>query len=477
MLTLDVTWLSSAYEATVDDEAEWPPHPARAFCALVSVAEPGSADDEALRWLEALPPPVVQAPPARSGQRHAYVVTNAFEGKDKHQTHLGRISGNRVWTRSLPARPIARFVWPSAEPSTDVLARLDRLARRVPYLGRSTSPTLLSFASVQPPEDPLLESFEPDRQGRGRLRTPHAGYLAQLRSAFDDPLSDRAPARTIPYRGPRDARMVPAVRPADAAWPHLVILGFDPGLSIDGRHALALASAFKAALLSRLGKPRPPVDDWAPVPPEALELLHGHYEHRGDARRQCAVVALPFVGHPRASGNLLGVGVAISPHLETGTLGPLLRLMGFDRDPEDGPRLAELRLGGLGSVTLRRPDGRRTLEPGRWTGPARRWETVLPIVLDRFPRRSYGLADAVADGCQWAGLERPERVDLLPASPVAGAPYMAKSEWRRHGGPPRPAVHARLHFSRPVRGPVLIGQLRHLGLGLCLPAGATRTTP
>ncbi|MGH9153932.1 MAG: type I-G CRISPR-associated protein Csb2, partial [Acidimicrobiales bacterium] len=108
----------------------------------------------------------------------------------------------------------------------------------------------------------------------------------------------------------------------------------------------------------------------------------------------------------------------------------------------------------------------------RWTGPARRWDTVLPIVADRFPRRSYSLADAVADGCQFAGLDRPERVDVRPASVVAGAPHVRIPEGTRSAGARRPLVHASIHFAREVTGPVVVGNLRHLGLGLCAPAAA-----
>jgi CRISPR-associated protein Csb2 len=474
MLALNVTWLVSAYEATVAGEPEWPPHPARAFCALVSVADEGSGDDEALRWLEALPPPVVHAPPARVARREAFVVTNVVNSNDSHQTYPGRTSGTRTWTRSLPTRPLARFVWPAAEPDPTLLSRLQALARRVPYLGRSTSPALLNFLTDLPAEDPEFLIFEPDAQGRRRLRTPRIGYLSQLRSAFADPLSDRVTAQATPYRGPGDARPTRGVRSANPAWTHLITLGFEAGVVIDGRHALALASAFKAALLSRLGKPLP-TDNWGPLPPETLQLLHGHYNHDTDPRRQCAVVALPFVGHPHATGDLLGVGIAISPDLETGTLTSLLRLLGFDRDPKDGPRLGTLRLGGLGPLALRRADGRRTLDPVRWTGPATIWETVLPIVLDRFPRRNYGLADAVGDGCMWAGLDRPDRVDVLAVSPVAGAPHVAKPQRRPEEGPSRPLVHARLHFSRPIHGPVLVGHFRNLGLGLCIPASTAKS--
>lgn len=469
MLALDVTWLTAAYEATVDDTAEWPPHPARAFCALVWAADPGSADDDALRWLEALPPPVVQAPAAWSGQRQAFVPTNKVEPKDTHQVYVGRTSGLQTWHRSFPGRRHARFVWADAQAPPGALECLDGLARRVPYLGRATSPALLAFSARSPGDDPAVVTFEPDLSGHRRLRTPHAGYLARLRAAFES--QDRPPAAVVTaYRGSNQARQIPSVPGGPAAWTNLVTLGVGPGQPVDGREAAALASAFKAAVLARLGKPRP-TDDWPALSPDALALLHGHYDHRVDRRRQCAFLPLPYVGSEFATGNVMGVGLAVSPDLEAGVLNPLLRLLGLDRPagngPGEGPRLDSVRLPGGRTVCLEAADGRATIRAGRWTEASRGWDTVLPVVLDRYPRRRYGLADAVADGCEFAGFDRPEMVEILPRSRVAAAPHVRLVA----GGqaPNRPLVHASVRFARPVKGPVVIGHLRHIGLGLCLP--------
>ncbi|MGH9157180.1 MAG: type I-G CRISPR-associated protein Csb2 [Acidimicrobiales bacterium] len=461
MLVLDVSWLTAAYEAEIDGRAEWPPHPARAFAALVSVAEAGSADDDALRWFEGQPPPVVRAPPAAPSQRRAFVVTNTVESSGGHQTYLGRTSGGRSWHRSLPSSPAVRFVWPDADPEPQLLAQLDDLARRVPYLGRSTSPALLAFSATEPPLDDSFRTYTPDPSGSERLRSPRRGLLDQLREAFADPFSDRPLVRPTTYRGPNDAAPVAVDGPiGNRAWSHLVTLSIDGG-GVDGRQAVVVAAAFKRALLSRMGDG---------LPPDSLQLLHGHYDHRVDNRRQCAVVALPFVGNRHATGAVLGLGVAVSVNLEAEVFTSLLRLLGFDRPPEEAPRLSQLRVGPHLTVTLGRAASHWTVDPGRWVRAARRWDTVFPIVLDRYPRRSYTAADAVADGCEWAGFDRPVRVDVWPSSRVAGAPHVSSAALRRPDEPPRPAVHATLHFARPVCGPVIVGHLRHCGLGLCVPA-------
>lgn len=469
MLVLEVLLLGRSYEASLDTgEPEWPPHPARVFSALVSVAETGTADDAALQWLESLPPPVLHAPPASPARRQAFVVTNAIEPKGGHQVHLGRTSGSRTWSRSLPASSTSWLVWPSAEPPPELLARLEILARKVPYLGRSTSPALLSF-STELPAGACDPTYEPHVEGSQRLRVTHPGLLVELRAAFADPALERPRASWASYRAPADEHPVSSSPPAPPAYPHLITLGFQPGVALDGRHSMAVAAAFKAALRSRLEKPRAPEDDWSPLAGEALALVHGHYDHRIDPRRQCSVLALPVVGHEHAHGDLLGVAVAVSADLDPQVLGPLLRLFGLDREPGAGPRLSKLVVPGLGSFALQRPDGRRTLDPERWTAPATTWRSVLPIVLDRFPRRRYSPADVIADGCVWAGLDRPRQVEVHPAPRVSGAPHLTPRDRRRPEGPTPPAFHATLHFSRLQSGPVIVGHLRHLGLGLCLP--------
>lgn len=85
MLAIRVDFLTGRYVATAyndRDRAEWPPHPARFFSALVeawATAEPASGAGEeermALRWLEMQPAPSIAASPlADIGERPAVTV-------------------------------------------------------------------------------------------------------------------------------------------------------------------------------------------------------------------------------------------------------------------------------------------------------------------------------------------------------------------------------------------------------------------
>lgn len=460
MLTATVTWLDPVYEAALDGEAEWPPHPGRLFCALVSASR-GEGDDEALRWLERQPPPEVHAPAswtASEGQT-AYVPTNQVS--ETKSNRVARVSGARTWYRTLLCRPTASFCW-SGEPEDHVLRGLDRLARRVPFLGRSTSQCMVSFTKEPPADTPETTRFLPSPRGRQRLRIAYRGHLDALRDAYDASDPARTADRWAFYESARQEGGLTADtgrvgdrealgRPdRQGAYEDLLVRAFPAGVHLDGRQVLRVATAFKAALLSRLGRGHGR---------DELALLHGHHD---GTRRQCAFLALPFVGNAHATGGILGVGLAVSREVPA----PVLRsLIAFLDEREGG--LDELEVPGLARVPLGQPDGRMTLRPERWTRPSRTWASVLPVALDRYPDDAAELEAVVRLGCRFAGYPEPVEVEVLTSSVVAGACRLRGADLRRRRDPPSPAVHVRLSFSEAVPGPVVLGRLRHLGLGLC----------
>lgn len=188
-LNIDIELISGRYEAAGAgdrDVAEWPPHPARVFCALVASAR-SETDREALRWLERLPAPVVQASPtSRPDVRASYVVTNVVKASGGSQFHPARTNALKARHSTVPGSLRVRVAWPDANAEQSTVAVLDALARRVPYLGRSTGVAALSvtvgseLGSTGLPEG--LQQFEPTPVGtRGAgLRVPYPGYLELL---------------------------------------------------------------------------------------------------------------------------------------------------------------------------------------------------------------------------------------------------------------------------------------------------------
>jgi CRISPR-associated protein Csb2 len=250
------------------------------------------------------------------------------------------------------------------------------------------------------------------------------------------------------------------------------------GPYLPGTSAVGLARAVRKVLLSFAGEPIP-------------ELLSGHTpDGRPTTAPHLAVLPLPFVGHPQATGAILGVALVMPNGAADEERKAVYRAIAAWEasarlEDEDAPAVP-VNLGASGQLMLERTEwgtSLSSLRPSTWCGPGATWSSVTPVALDRNPgdlrsRDPEVLAAAVAaaqgsirSACQRIGLPEPANVDILPAAPLAGA---AKARQF----PPYPGVegrvqrvltHARITFDREVRGPVLLGAGRFVGLGLFRP--------
>jgi len=249
----------------------------------------------------------------------------------------------------------------------------------------------------------------------------------------------------------------------------------DAGGEAPGLIAFAhVAKAARDALLAFTRNPAP-------------EVLSGHgADGNPSTRPHLAVVPLADVGWMHSTGRLLGFAFVLPRVLErdraaSDRQAALEAMVRFARSREPEP--AGLRLGRLGLWLVARTGlgALRSLDPSRYVGPARRWATVTPLMLDRYPKdRDDENAEAVVgQSCENLGLPRPTLTALYKHSAVRGAPSVRPSarspEWtswtfpRSDSAIRRPLVHAILEFEQPVRGPLILGAGRYLGLGLCLP--------
>jgi CRISPR-associated protein Csb2 len=226
--------------------------------------------------------------------------------------------------------------------------------------------------------------------------------------------------------------------------------------------------------------------------------LTGHGADGGPlAGDHLAIVPLPFVAHRQAgaalhsaSGTILGIALVLPTGATDAERRELYRRIAAWEasarlEDEDTPTL-RLTLGAAGVLEVERVDQdgvAATLRAATWCRPSRRWASATPIALDRNPgdlhaRDPQKLATAIAEAedtvrraCVRIGLPEPEEIDVLPAAPLSGA---AKS---RHyppfphgeGKTRRVLTHVRLNYRTAVRGPILLGAGRYLGLGLLRP--------
>jgi CRISPR-associated protein Csb2 len=474
-VSFDVELLTETYEAGLGGEqAEWPPHPARLFCALVAQAQ---QEDEwaALRWLETLGPPEVLVPDANGSVLAGFVPTNRVARPSDQRrvgaTYLARMSGKRLWPRALPGGRHFWFSWPDVRAPNEILNSLRRLASRVAYLGRP--PGMVHVRVSDQPIDVTegLRRLVPSSGGDELLRVPYPGYLDALIAVFEAEGPAHEVSRTHPYAEPVASAASPS---AAATGPYDVLLtfGFPAGSGIAGWHAARVGAALRDAVLARLGRAeyRQPDDPWELFRETDLTAIHGHATAIAPEAR-CAFLALPFVGGSHATGEIIGVGIAIGRAVDPRLRRALLQLAGLDR--EEGPRITTLRIPGPDvTFPLLPRDGRWTLEPDRWRRPSRRWASVLPIVLDRWPKRASDVPRIILEGVRQAGYPEPDEVDVRRAPVVPGAPLLRPGDRkRRPADPDRPWAHVIVSFQEPVRGPVVLGHLRFSGLGLCSPEG------
>jgi CRISPR-associated protein Csb2 len=460
-LTITVRLRNGRYEAGVRRGAEWPPQPARVFCALVASAE-SESDWQALRWLESQQPPQVLADPAgdvKSRHLNSYVVENAPSVKHGSQEWIGRTNGMRARAWSVPATDSFAITWPEAAPPAQILGRLQALAFRVPYIGRSTSLAEVTAAGGDPVRQPGWVTYEAtsldDRWGRWQLAVPYPGYTDALADAYADGRRSWEVAKPVAYRQARAADGTHGChgeQAGRAAGPFgdLVAWGLaTPDRGLDGGQAVALTQALRAAVMARVPDPLPP-------------QLTGH---GADDDTHLAYLAVPDTGHQHADGHLVGLAIAVPRSYPDQDQLTLLRSV-LTRP------LAAVTLPGGHELRLRYGADLKGLQPGTWTGGhegARTWVTATPMRLNGYLRRGRDVAEMVSRALVCAGYPEPASVVTSSAPMMSGAVWRARPATLPANRKHYPFTHARVTFSEHVTGPVISGSMRYLGLGLFLP--------
>jgi len=485
-LVLELEYLSGVSFAAVGPDspvADWPPQPDRIFSALVATwAARGQdpAEGHALEWLESLPPPRVLASEAAPRTAPVVFVPPNDPRSDKQKSAADvlpslRSRQPRRFPATRPEHPVVRFLWADARPEAATLAALQSLAVDTSYVGHSASLTRCRFLCTS-------DAIEPN-DGRVPERRVYSGRLAELCRAFD--------ARRRPNPGAlvvqRETKKEEAAGVFGSRW---LLLEHVSGSMPDIRASALVAKTIRDALLS--GYERIGLADRIP------EIVSGHAPDGAPSKApHMAIVPLPFTGVPYADGHVMGFAI-VPPRghsiLDDQEFRSVLRALSpldeqFGRrilmvKPREGTPAARAFALAL-SPTFEPPAGRRSLEPGLYLGPAQRFATVTPIVLDRYLKtkgkaRDEEIAAQVAAACRRVGLPEPQAIVADNHSAFEGAPSAYPSgrapDWMRWRLPralaDRQLIHAVVVFSEPVAGPVILGAGRFVGLGLCRPLEA-----
>ncbi len=463
MLAVRVELLRGVFEGGHADDPqipEWPPSWMRVFSAFVDAA---AVDDRwgILEQLEDEGPPVVRMSKEHRNVRGAYVPTNKAAPGKNTATLLERIGQERWWARSIPRIPLIEYVWGETEWSEGEIAELRVLARRIPYIGRSTSSAIVTCNDQESSHD--LMSLVPYRDvdpsvfdAETAMRVPFKGSVAALRRSYESKKSGKGgDPWEVGVWEDYGTLLTSEVKPEASTVEETVVLKII-GSYLDGRNTAAITRYVRMALMSRVGDP-------------SVAALHGHKETNQNQR--VMVVGLPDVGHPHADGHLMGVGILL-PELSRRDLirvAAALPAVGEIMDVKAG-RLGVLHLERITpSTESRMPYGLRT---SRWTRPSARWSTVLPMVAERFIKPGDLIFDEVARMVDHAGLPRLKKLETWSKRPLieGGVDLRPQDTLRKRGDRARkPYFHATIELAESVYGPVVLGSMRTYGLGLCVP--------
>ncbi len=469
------------------EKPEWPPHPDRVWMALVAAHyETGgdAGERDVLERLEKLGPPQIAAsrPLSFRASVTVYVPINdnaaPFEKVGKAGVKLFPCIGDSLLRRNrqprqfpsvIPESDTVYLIWPDVELSEEHRPVLERLCAKVGYIG-DTSSLVQMWVEDNPPPPTLVPADSLSYTQRLRVfRT-----LAELEADYkrDNEAGEYRP-RSFKWGYYREPEEEEPPMPA-SHFGELLILRRTAGPKLDITDTLWLTKTLHDAAIS-LWQDRITQKNGPPVP----EWLSGHTPNGQRSEREnghLAFVALPNVGHEHADGELKGIALAVPRDVTKEDQG-LLNDALFPFDQKTGEiQPLQLTLGRLGVWRLE-PESSAfprmiTLRKSVWIGPADRWASVTPIVLDRYPKQGEAEAEEmVAAACERIGLPRPREVVLMPGSLFIGAPPAKRfptlpEKYKKTLGQ---HTHALLIFDAPVRGPVLLGAGRYRGYGLCRP--------
>jgi CRISPR-associated protein Csb2 len=532
MLAIEIELLTGRYAATAHNDrgrAEWPPHPARFFSALVAALndheEVDQAERAALLWLEQQSAPSLWVDPeSRVGRRKVrdvYVPVNDItlgldteirraeealqqaDGISKRRAAEKRIATARsapnvveeapsdkslktaiallperrtrqvrTFPVVIPETPVFAFLWRDAD-ALEHRAALERLCARVARLGHSSS-----FVRCKVVDRDICATLVPGDDGDITLRAIGANQLKRLEDAFSLRRGDGDENYELPSRPQRyrSAFVVAApTTPAESVFStDWVVFERVGGSRPVSSRSTDLARALRGALFEQHGDKELPA------------TLSGHAQSAPTEQPHVAFVPLPFVDHEHADGAIMGCALVLPRQLPMDDRETLLRLVAkWEKDRADERGTLTLAGGTLPPFRVRRVDvsTKKSLSPELWCRASTRFITATPIALDKNPGNLRSNRDgtarkaaleaqhSISDACLRVVGVRPASVEVSLAPLLPGAQHVRDFlPWPgRPGRTSRVRVHADIRFEGRVRGPLLLGAGRYFGLGLCLP--------
>ena len=475
----------------------WPPAPARVFQALVAGAAKGvelsDTDKAALEWLETLNAPRIAAPTARAGQEFKNYVPNndldKFGGDPRKidKIRTPKITRPHIFNAAIPLL----YIWtfdsaPDAEHHTRTLCQV---AERLYQLGRGVD-MAWAWAELLG-ESEVEERFRrhggvvhrPDEGGTGRaLFCPQKGSLASLR--------ERYKANQTRFTSVRQGKKLQQLF-SQPPKPRFTKVAYDTPpnhflfeirvATADESFApwppervteLVLKVRDKAVWRLKAGLP----EERAAEEARTIDrVLIGRHATEADKAARIRILPLPSLGHTHADRAVRRIVVDVPPSCPLRTDDLAWAFSGLEEvDPVTGEILWHLVRTEERGMLAHYGIGAEEQQDSRV------WRTVTPVALPVLRTRGES-----AGSKRVAGEARAART-VLQALRHAGVTAQVTSirvqrePFDRNGtraeafvAPGRFAArglhHVEIAFAQAVRGPLVIGNGRYLGLGLMAP--------
>jgi CRISPR-associated protein Csb2 len=455
-----------------EDELEFPPAPARLFQALIAGSHCGiygkvhtAERDRALRWLETLEPPVIEAPAiCTAGIGVTNYVPNNDDGRRENRLEHVRTAKSFL-AKVFPQDDSLTYQWnfqatPEAEENAAVICAMAKL---ITHLGQHQD---VVFASGEVLGDDALPDgvMLPVEQSDGDWASPKPGALAAYQERYQAWLRGEAKDNvTIPVRRTHYRTLNTVVFNTPMA---LFELWNDENgwRSYDPRNLRQPAAMVRHAMI-----------EWMKANPKFIQhygeelasrLIAGHDDDRQHNGAHIACVPIPSLNAEGKADGWIRRMLMIGYGCEDAASRDL-----FD-SLADGINGAELQDQGKPAGHLKRAapnDSVLRLFIGKGQ---RVWRTVTPIILTGLMRRGRGAEALIARALKQAGV--PEG-DIESVAAFTG-PIVQKTvrpmEYQIEKDSylaQTPRYHAEVIFKQPVEGVLVIGRGRHSGFGLMMP--------
>lgn len=483
MIGLEIRFLTGRFHgnrwqnAHNEGVAEWPPSPWRLLRTLVSAACNLGVEAQARPLIEKLgaAPPSYQLPAARQAHTRHYMpdVDDAKHKKIKVFDTFVVVDGGTF----LHAPQTVKAWWPELSLSAEESALLQRLARRVAYVGRAESWAEVDIVSedgvgefdccpneskaapstvlmaLEPPEK--FKSWAQEQTSRDAPRSTW-DVLTFDGERFREQGWSKVPGtqlvRYVFARPPFEASSVIPRMSSRSTKRRPTVARFAIRSAVLPRlqDALIVAERMRQGLMSQSKK----------ISGNARPVFSGHFD-AGCVRQHDHVFILPSADF-NDDGRIDTITVAAKMGFEGEDLRALQQIRRlFGRDEH----FLDLVLLGVGEAS---DFGGPTKPHSPLLHESTTWESVTPFVPTRHPKKVRGsdvddIRSQVRRGCAQLGLSEPVTVE-----PLNGEWH----EFRRHRrdgrgrrGPDR-AYGMRLVFGKTERGPIALGYGAHFGLGV-----------